>query len=278
MVSWNAVDHATSYDVTVGTAAAVNTTDTSYTITVTESGEYRVSVVAKSTDPKYTVSAKSNTVTYTYTAPSHTDAPLIRLEATTQPTKTVYYLDEKATTVDLSGLTLRAVYDDETEKAIPLTSTNIDGTVDLATVGEKTVNVAYEENGVKRTARISVTVKERTAADLDADGLEYIAAENAYDADASYYKISDEELTAAVDMKGNTIEIYTEGGKSYVPASLFTKSGSLLIKADDSFINVVAAKFISNREEFLAIAEDLDGYYILANNISLEGTEIGANG
>ena len=89
VVSWSAVEHATSYDVTVG-ETTTDTTDTSYTISVTEEGDYKVSVVAKSTETGWLTSDKSNELTYTYVKPTLGS----RLQLDAQPTKAVYYLDE----------------------------------------------------------------------------------------------------------------------------------------------------------------------------------------
>ncbi len=68
-VSWQAVEHADSYDVTVGNKAAVNVKTTEYTVTETTPGDYAITVVAKSSDEKYTDSKPSNSITYRVSAP-----------------------------------------------------------------------------------------------------------------------------------------------------------------------------------------------------------------
>lgn len=148
VVSWSAVEHATSYDVTVG-AATANTTDTSYTVSVTETGEYKVSVVAKTTESGWTNSDKSNELVYKYTKPSGGDEDdktlNSRLKLEAQPTKTVYYLDEKASAVDLTGIRVKAVYSDLSEKDLTVADVKVKGTVDLSTVGQKKVEVEYTD-------------------------------------------------------------------------------------------------------------------------------------
>ncbi len=275
VVSWQAVEHATSYDVTVGSAAAVNTTDTSYTLTVTEEGEYKITVIAKSTDANYTASAKSNEVVYTYEIPE--PVTLARLEKVTDPAKTTYFLDEKATELDMTGATFRAVYSNDSREEVTPT---LKGTVDLSTVGEKEVTFEYGNDTIgKREVKLTVTVKERTAADLDAAGTAYATAENEYGADK--YFISDKEVDGAVDMKGNALTVIKEGGKSYIAGNSFASSGAMLVKttgASPEYINVIAAKYITNAADLRAVNDDLAGYYILRNDITLEGTERAADG
>lgn len=367
VVSWDAVEHADGYSVTVGSLPAVSIAQTSYTITVTETGEYKVSVIATSTDDNYTDSERSNEIVYSYTAVadrqqlaaptitltgstvswaavpnatgysvyiddadpvlasgatshslaalttgSHTvavvatsadsrystseksntvtyaaaqsTAKLVRLEAATDgsdvPTKTTYYLDEQATAVDLTGLALKAVYSDDTSRAVTITSANIKGSVDLGTVGAKQVTIEYTEGDRSRTKTFEITVKERTAADLIATNTAFVASENEYSASATRYLVSDGAISGAVDMRGNTVNIITDGGKSYVAASMFTGSGSKLIKttgANPRFINVVAAVYITTAEDLRAVNDDLDGYYILQNDIALDGSRISNN-
>lgn len=77
VISWNAVDNATGYDVYEGdTAVSTAQTALTYTINKTEAGEYNYTVKAVSTDEKYTTSAASNSVKYTVKAdpnPPETD-------------------------------------------------------------------------------------------------------------------------------------------------------------------------------------------------------------
>jgi len=272
-VSWSAVDHAASYDVTVGTLTPVNTTDTSYTVKVTEDGSYDITVVAKpeAGSTEYTVSAASNKVTYTYTAPAVDKVPAL-INQVSAPTKTVYYLDEKITTLDLTGAKFQVEYEDESTKDISITAANL-GDYDLTTAGKKEITVSYKEGDHDAvTRKISVEVKERTLRDLIAAGTDYVTVENEFSAaDGAKYLISDTEVDSAIDMQGKTVAVTKEGGKSYIDGALFAKSGTKLIKTGDKFVNVVAATYVRDADGFKAIAENLDGYYILANDIDLNG-------
>ncbi|MBQ9448913.1 MAG: M60 family metallopeptidase [Acholeplasmatales bacterium] len=81
VVSWTAVEHATSYNVYINTEAPVEVTATSYEITKTEAGTYTIKVKAITTNSDYLDSDNSNEVTYTVTAPEPTkiSAPVITL-------------------------------------------------------------------------------------------------------------------------------------------------------------------------------------------------------
>lgn len=282
VVSWSAVEHATSYDVTVG-AATANTTDTSYTVSVTETGEYKVSVVAKTTESGWTNSDKSNELVYKYTKPSGGDEDdktlNSRLKLDAQPTKAVYYLDEKASTVDLTGIRVKAVYSDLSEKDLTVADVKVKGTVDLSTVGQKKVEVEYTDavGGGTALCDFRIEVKQRTVADLAADGIKYASVENEFSATAEKYKISDKKLTSVTDMTGAALTVTTDADGTYVAASTFTKSGARLVNADGEFLNIIAASYIRTADDFKAINDNLDGYYILKNNIDFGGVEIGVD-
>lgn len=64
VVSWTAVEHATSYNVYINTEAPVEVTTTSYEITKTEVGTYTIKVKALTTNSDYLDSEYSNEVSY----------------------------------------------------------------------------------------------------------------------------------------------------------------------------------------------------------------------
>ena len=64
-VSWNEVEHATGYIVTVNGKAEEPTTETSYTLAATDAGDYVITVKAITTQEGYTDSAESESVTIT---------------------------------------------------------------------------------------------------------------------------------------------------------------------------------------------------------------------
>ena len=65
VISWNAVAHATAYEVYENGSFAARQTATTYTVTKTAVGEYVYKVRAISASSSYTTSEYSNTVTYT---------------------------------------------------------------------------------------------------------------------------------------------------------------------------------------------------------------------
>ncbi len=276
VVSWSAVEHATSYDVTVG-ANTVDTTDTSYTISVSETGEYKVSVIAKTTESGWSNSDKSNELVYKYVKPTGGDEDdktlNSRLKLDAQPTKAVYFLDEKASAVDLTGIRVKAVYSDKSEKELTVADLKVKNVVDLTTVGQKKVEVEYEDTvgGGTAVCDFRIQVKQRTVADLDAAGTEYVAVENEFSATAEKYKISDKKLTAVTDMTGASLAVTTDDDGTYVAASAFAKSGAKLVNADGEFLNIIVASYIRTADDFKAINDNLDGYYILQNDLSLDG-------
>lgn len=271
VVSWTAVEHATSYDVTVGTETE-NTTDTSYTISVSETGDYKVSVVAKTTASGWTASAKSNELTYTYKTLNE------RLTLDARPTKTVYYLDENATELDLAGIQVKAGYSNGSSEAVVASKLTVKGTLDLSTVGLKLVELQYTEGGVTALCDFRIEVKQRTVADLDREGVAYTTAENEYSSTATNYKISDSRLTSVTDMTGAAVSVTADDNGTYIAASEFTKSGAKLVKADGAFINVVAGIYIDSVDDFIAINDNLDGYYVLQRDLDFGATELGSNG
>lgn len=80
-ISWQAVDHASGYEVYEGTTKLTSVTATSYTITQDIPGTYAYTVYAISADSAYTKSAASNAVSYTVTA-RQLSAPVLSLRGT----------------------------------------------------------------------------------------------------------------------------------------------------------------------------------------------------
>lgn len=253
-VSWQAVPNAVSYDVKVGSAAAVNVTATSYTLTQTEAGSYDVTVVAKAgASETYKDSAPSNKVTYT--VEQSADAVLTEIDVDPVGVPSTVYLDQGITELDLSQIVVTAYYDNDTEKEIALTDVTI-GEYDLTTVGRKVITVTYSENGVTADPfEIRVEVAERGIDDID----EYDTLLLEY-SDAGKYTI--EGAAAIRNMKGENM---LQDGQVTLP------QGKTLLAVDDKFVVVTVAKFVSDKDSFLAIADDMDGYYVLTKDIDLGG-------
>ena len=72
--------------------------------------------------------------------------------------KKVYSLNEK---FNVSGYTLLAKFNDETEKEVQLTEDMIINEVDMTTIGGKTIQIEYIENGFKASCVIDITVNEK---------------------------------------------------------------------------------------------------------------------
>lgn len=249
VVSWNAVENATSYDVTVGTKNHTDVTETSFTITVTAPGSYDVTVVAKSSDAKYTNSAKSNKVTYTV-SPQPAEATYDELDLDTTNVKLTYYLDEGITELDLTGLVATAVFSDESKNQNVAVADLTLGEYDLTTTGSKEITVSYTIGTVKQEATLFVTVKER-------------GIEDAADAEKVYLQYSAEgkyavEYTSVRNMKG--VELVSDG-------MVTLPEGPTLVNADGNFVIITVAYLIDSVEDFVAINDDLDGYYVLMRSI-----------
>lgn len=258
VVSWNAVENATSYDVTVGTDSAVNVTTTSYTITKTAVGSYDVTVVAKSSDAKYTDSVKSNKVTYTVTEqPAEATYDELDLDATN--VKLTYYLDEGITELDLTGLVATAVFSDESENQNVVVADLTLGEYDLTTTGSKEITVSYTIDSVTHEATLFVTVKERGIEDAaDAEKL-YVQYDRSGKYECAY--------TSVRNMKG--VELVSDG-------MVTLPEGPTLVNADGNFVIITVAYLIDSVEDFVAINDDLDGYYVLMRDIDLGGNHVGA--
>lgn len=275
VVSWQTVENAASYNVYVADEAAVSVTETSYTLTQTEVGSYEVYVTAVASEG-YSDSDASNKVTYVIEKP----AVFTSLKIVSPPDKETYYLDERASAPDLTGLRVKVVYDNGAEADADNSAFAI-GAVNLTEPGEKKITLSYTVKGITKETSFNVDVKERTLSDLK-NG-EYTTVNNEYSASATEYKIADGAVTA-IDMNGNEVDVTVKGGATYISASAFNKPSAILLRVTDgektTFIKVAAATYISTAEDFAKINEDLDGYYVLTKDLYWEndGTMIGKAG
>lgn len=242
VITWAAVEKASEYEIYVGEEKKATVTETTYTFDITEKGEYQVTVVAKTTEEGYVDSQKSEAVTLVVNDPV--------LSWNTEEVKTLYYLDEGATTLDLTGLTASYtdIYGNETE--VTLADFEV-GEYALTEAGEIEVDFTYA--GITKT--LFVEVKERTIADLT----EYTEVLFEY-SEAGKYAV--EGVTAAVDMKGANL-LNADG-------TLNLSMGQTLAKTDGNFVVYTVAYFIDTIDEFKAIANDLDGYYVLQKDLDFE--------
>lgn len=269
VVSWDAVEHAVSYTVTVNGAAQEPVTGTSYTITETTPGDYTVTVVANAeAGTNYVNSSASNSVTYTVP-----DTPVLSALEVTGFTKTLYYLDERAQAPDLSGVTVTASYTAGKESAaVDLTDCTVtyDGeeTADM-TAGSHTIRISYTEEGVTLYDELTYTVERRAEADIEAI-TEMIGEYN--EASGSYAVAASGTVAAVTDLdgvsatfSGNAIGNDAFGTDEYVKVFRVDLEGGTM-----NFVRVIRATYVSDAAGFMAINDRLNGYYILSGNIDFE--------
>lgn len=266
VVSWDAVEHAVSYTVTVNGTAQAPVTGTSYTITETTPGDYTVTVVANAeAGTNYVNSPASNSVTYTVP-----DTPVLSALEVTGFTKTLYYLDERAQAPDLSGVTVTASYTAGKESAaVDLTDCTVtyDGeeTADM-TAGSHTIRISYTEEGVTLYDELTYTVERRAEADIEAI-TEMIGEYN--EASGSYAVAASGTVAAVTDLdgvsatfSGNAIGNDAFGTDEYVKVFRVDLEGGTM-----NFVRVIRATYVSDAAGFMAINDRLNGYYILRQSI-----------
>lgn len=266
VVSWNAVEHAVSYTVTVNGAAQEPVTGTSYTITETTPGDYTVTVVANAeAGTNYVNSSASNSVTYTVP-----DTPVLSALEVTGFAKTLYYLDERAQAPDLSGVTVTASYTAGKESAaVDLTDCTVtyDGeeTADM-TAGSHTIRISYTEEGITLYDELTYTVERRAEADIETI-TEMIGEYDA--ADGSYAVAASGTVTAVTDLDGNAAAF---SGNAIGNDAFGTDEYVKVFRVDleggtTNFVRVIRATYVSDVAGFKAINERLNGYYILRQSI-----------
>lgn len=149
--SWEAVEHATGYQVSIdgGTNWLAKQEELTYNWTgLSANTSYTIKVKAiGTTNGQYTdsdVASKSQT----------TAAPktLVSIALTTAPTKTTYNVNEA---FSLAGAVITATYSDESTADV---TASCETQYDFSTIGNKTVTISYAEGGITRTCEFNVTV------------------------------------------------------------------------------------------------------------------------
>lgn len=258
VVRWSAVDNAVNYDVYVDGAFVENVTQTNYALDIAAEGSYRITVVAKGDGSRYISSDPSVEVTYVY------GKYFVRIEKISDPATTTYYIDEKKT-LDLTGMSVHAVYSNGDTESVTLTEENIVSEYDLTQAGRYELEFVYTgANNVKSAIVVRINVKERSVADVG----EYQTFVNEYGSES--YLIADFAATGAATMTGTPIAVSVEGGKTYAAGSALAEGETFLRVSDgtkDSFVNVIVARYIETVADFNGINENLNGYYILRNDL-----------
>lgn len=251
---WQEVANADGYEVYIDGELWQTVTENGVLFTDMEIGSYQITVVAKSDNEKYTVSQPSDAVVYTVSK------NFVRIEIVSEPTKTTYYLDENST-LDLTGLQAKAVYSNSADETVELGVDDIVSTYDLTTAGEYELEFLYTgTNGVSSSVVVSISVAIRSKYDVSS------YEEIINDIEETNYKIANTVLESAVKADGTVLTVTDDGESTFVSASQLSQ-GENFIKAGDSFVNVVVASFVETVDDFNAICDNLDGYYILRNDL-----------
>ena len=276
-VSWKKVEHADSYDVIVNTNPAINVTVLKYTFpSDTPAGDYQVKVIAKSTDTaKYLASKESNVETYHKQGSLPGGATLTSLTMIHEPDKMDYFLDERAEEIDLTGAQFLARYSDNSSKTVYPQDVKVDDYT--MTEGDFDVTVKYTDNDVTQSCIVTFTLRERTDADIDVNGVEFIynnvADEN--------YVVANREASVVANMRGEALTVSASEGKTTVPAAELKEGRNLLsvTYADEQveLVIVVVGRVIESVDDFKAMAQDVTNgdsnhYYLLARDIDFDNT------
>jgi ABC-type branched-subunit amino acid transport system substrate-binding protein len=182
------------------------------------------------------------------------DATVSELVIVSEPTKVEYNVEEA---LDLTGLDVKAVYSDETEKALVESDLAISG-FDSETTGEKTITLTYD--GVS----VSFTV---TVFDPDADKeLQSINVK-------SLPTTQQYEVGASFDDAGLVIEaVYNTGAKEEVASADYTLSGF-----DSSEVNldgVVTVTFEEKTATFSYTVREIIVQGITSTTITVGNTAV----
>lgn len=157
----------------------------------------------------YTVTASYEGLTTEYTI-TVTAPAVTKIEITTLPTTLVY---DQAGTLDTTGMVVTAAYNngataDVTDKAY------VFGAVDMATAGEKTVTIAYSDNGVIHKATYTITVQESVADGLVLQRIKVLKAPA-----KTEYLISE-----ALDLDGIEVAAYFSDGTEGAEETMYLLS------------------------------------------------------
>lgn len=267
-VSWVAVDNASAYEVYVDGKKAETTTQTTYVLNK-DVGTYSVQVKAISADAKkYADSDLSASVTCTVSKIA------VSISKVSDPAVTEYWVGASSE-LDLTGLTATVHYQNAPDEAVILTSDDIVSDYDLATAGRYELDFEYQ--GVCGVT-VRIYVRERSEVE-HVDVSNYWVYNGAkWNYPDEYYEISDGTLmpTSAIDTHGRTLTV-TNGKVSKNDLSI----GKNVLRVSDgtktvySFVTV--AYGITDKAGFESINSELDGYYVLLNDIDFanSGTKIG---
>lgn len=149
--SWEAIEHATGYQVSIdgGSNWLEKQEELTYTWTgLSANTSYTVKVKAIGTDNGQYTDSDAASKSQTTAAPK----TLVSIDLTTAPTKTTYNVNEA---FSLAGAVVTATYSDESTADVTASCETV---YDFSTIGNKTVTISYTEGGITRTCECNVTV------------------------------------------------------------------------------------------------------------------------
>ena len=211
-------------------------------------------------DGKFVMPAENVTITAEFVEDSITAIEV------TAPDKDTYYLDEEASSLDLTGFEVIARYAGGGMKALETKDVTFSD-VDFTAVNDNiTVTVTYGT----LTDTFQVGVRKRDVAEKD--------LANTYRFDkAANLKFEDTGVTKLVTLEGESVAFTANGGKIVVAKEALPYAQTILRvnKADGHrFIKVIAETHIKTVEDFKAIRDDLGGCYVLDASLNFEGAYI----
>ncbi len=225
------------------------------------------------TEPQKTNTPQSSTTTtkkggesQTQTQP--TQKVLKQLNLKSEPSKASIFMDELDTSDLLQGAVFEAQYSDGSKKTLNLSELSVTMPEDGVTLGDNEITVSYEEAGVKKSFVLSIFLKLKGKEDVE----EYLVF--------AFDQKGDETLCPVPSLPEGT-KLYDMLGEEIVPVDgniAYSGAGELFLKAvtgdDETYVLVKVGHLIKTEEDFAKINEDLDGYYILHNDIIFDNFKL----
>ncbi|MCM1289280.1 MAG: hypothetical protein NC132_01280 [Corallococcus sp.] len=266
--TWNAVANAAEYEVYVDGVKVATTTKTTYSLNDAV-GSYSVQVKALPVNAeKYAASPLSDAVTCVVSKVA------VSIVKVSDPFVTEYWVGESSQ-LALDGLQAVACYQNAADEPITLTSENIVSDYDLTKAGRYELDFEYQ-GLIGVTVRIYV--RERSEVEhLDVANY-WIYDGSQWTYPNSYYEITDGSFipTSAMDSFGRSLAVV--GGKVSVEDLHVGKNVLRISDGSKTVYSFVTVAYgITDKSGFKSINSDLDGYYVLLNDIDFEndGVKIG---